>query len=364
LTNAVTIDSVLQSLSGMGMAELLQVDPNSSVYSLLALSDADLERVDVVVLNLAVARGIKSLQHLDVQRYIDVIDDWTKQFADFLPECEARNFNRFPERFHNDVHFFRMGALAGFLGSHIGIAYIEEQRNLEKIAYTDPSHLFINGVIDTKRGTCGNLAALHVSIARRLGWPVAICSAGSHWLSKYDDGKVKHTIETSKIGIPGFDVKPDSWYMEHFKFPHKGVLCGSELRKLSAREMLGAFVASRGRHHTDIRRPQTADLDYSLARHLLPNHRKTHMRACATMVKLSVNLFEPNEVGHMNTLFEDLAPVMAPDLYAQREKLYARQPPEGIVNFVNPFAGNYSQTVVAAGCFSPKKIEVKTERMQ
>jgi hypothetical protein len=121
-------------------------------------------------------------------------------------------------------------------------------------------------------------------------------------------------------------------------------------------------VAARGRHHTDIKKPQTADLDYSLARHLFPNHRKTHMRACATMVKLSVNYFEPNEVGHMNSFFEDLCPTMAPDMYAQRHKLAARSIPEGTVNFAaplpNPFAGSYSQTVVSAACFSPKKIEV------
>jgi hypothetical protein len=183
-----------------------------------------------------------------------------------------------------------------------------------------------------------------------MGWPVSLCSTGTHWVSRYDDGKAAYIIECSKIDNSGFfSADPDSYYIERFKLPMRALRCGSELRKLTAREMLGAALARSARHHVDVRKWQRADSDYSLARHLFPNHRQTHMRACATMVKLSANIFEPHETGHMNSFFEDLCPQMAPDVYERREQLYARAPVSTGMQYANPFAGHYPQTVVDAG---------------
>jgi hypothetical protein len=145
--------------------------------------------------------------------------------------------------------------------------------------------------------------------------------------------------------------------MKQFKLPQKAVQCGSELRRLTAREMIGAFLSSRGRHHTDIRKPNLADLDYSLSRHLFPNHRRTHMRAVATLVRHGNSLFEPDEVGHMNSLFEDLAPTIAPEIYAQRHKLFARRSSVLGVRYENPLSQHYPETVVASGRFSAKPIK-------
>ncbi len=111
----------------------------------------------------------------------------------------GRAFQTTPWKWRNDIlRFFRVGMLAGFLGNVIGIDYIEEQKHAERISYTNPSDLFLNGIIDTKRGSCANLAALHVAISRRMGWPVSLASAGTHWISRFDDGQVYHNIETSK----------------------------------------------------------------------------------------------------------------------------------------------------------------------
>jgi hypothetical protein len=173
------------------MADLFRINPKSSVWSLLALPDADLERVDLVILNLAVARGIDSLRDLNVQKYIDVVDGWTEQFERYISAAEQRNFYNAPHKYKNDVNFYRIGAVAGFLGVFLKIAYIESQFKATKIAYTNPSDLFLNGVVDTKRGTCGNLSILHVAICRRMGWPVSLCSTGTHWLSRYDGAIVK-----------------------------------------------------------------------------------------------------------------------------------------------------------------------------
>jgi len=329
------------------MADLLQVDPKSSVWSLLALDDSHLERVDLVILNLAVARGIDALKDLDVEKYVKVVDGWTNQFRQFLPGAEYRMFNKAPERWHNDIHFFRTGMLAGFLGSKIGIAYIEEQRDQKYVRYTNPSDLLLNGVIDTRRGNCCNLAQLHVAISRRMGWPVSLCSVYYHWLSRFDNGKSVHTIEASKIDNSGqFASSPDEWYIKKFEIPKKAIECGSELRSLKAREMIGVFLACCGRHYADIRRHDLADVSFALARHLFPNHRQTYTRALdAAMLSRGRSLFESGEKHHTDSVFHGIE--------GDAETIQARKRPPAIVNYSEPLMTGFAQVIGAYGCFSP-----------
>ncbi len=120
-----------------------------------------------------------------------------------MPGAE-RVFRKTPQDWKNDVNFFRFGVLCCYLEHEAGIAYKEDQRNVTAVWYTDPSDLFLNGVMDTRRGTCANMAALHVAIGRRLGWPVSLACARSHFICRYDDGKVTHNIETTQAGYGGF----------------------------------------------------------------------------------------------------------------------------------------------------------------
>jgi regulator of sirC expression with transglutaminase-like and TPR domain len=66
----------------------------------------------------------------------------------------------------------------------LGVAYREDQREAKRILYTDPTDLFINGVMDTARGTCGNMALLHVVLGRRIGLPVSLACVGSHFICR------------------------------------------------------------------------------------------------------------------------------------------------------------------------------------
>ncbi len=168
----------------------------SNVWQWLAVDDSTLEQSDLVEINLTLASGIPGLESLDIDRYVNIVDDWTDQFRRQLPDME-RMFRATPERWKNDIGFFRVGMLMGFLGHVIGITYIEEQKHAQSVRYTDPGHLFLHGLIDTKQGTCGNMAALHVAMCRRMGWPVSLACARSHLLSRFDDGNVIHNIEAT-----------------------------------------------------------------------------------------------------------------------------------------------------------------------
>ena len=268
---------------------------------LLECSDAGLGRVDPLVMNLLVAKSIPSLADLDVPRYQKLADQWAEDVRRRLPGAE-KVFWRTPQDWKNDVNFFRLGVLCGYLEHEAGIAYNEDQRYATAVYYTDPSDLFLNGVMDTRRGTCGNMAALHVAVGRRLGWPVSLACVRSHYICRYDDGTVTHNIEATQAGYGGFKSDPDEYLIEQYGLPPKAISSGSDLRAVGSRELLGIFVGLRGRHMRDTGRLDEAERDYLLARHLFPSNRKLYIDATAVAVERSHRLFEPAELGSPQSL--------------------------------------------------------------
>ena len=196
---------------------------------LLACSDAELARVDPLVMNLLVARSIPSMADLDIARYERLADWWAEDVRRRLPGAE-RVFWQTPEDWKNDVNFFRLGVLCGYLEHEAGVAYVEEQRHATAVRYTNPSDLFLNGVMDTRRGTCANMAALHVTIGWRLGWPVSLACVASHYICRYDDGQVTHNIEATQAGYGGFKSDPDAYLIEQYELSPKAISSGSDLR--------------------------------------------------------------------------------------------------------------------------------------
>ncbi len=164
--------------------------------------------------------------------------------------------------------------------------------------YTDPTDLFLNGVMETRRGTCGNLAMLHVVLGRRLGWPVSLACVGSHFVCRFDDGEKVINIETTDTGRDGFATPADERLMEKNHLPRKAVECGSDLRSLTPREMLGQFFGLRARHYENTVRLPEAERDYLLARYLFPQNRQLYVAQNQISVQVSMDLFEPHEKGH------------------------------------------------------------------
>ncbi|AGA28339.1 transglutaminase family protein [Singulisphaera acidiphila] len=268
---------------------------------LLACSDAELARIDPLVMNLLVAKSIPILADLDIARYQKLADQWAEAVRRRLPAAE-RVFWQTPQDWKNDVNFFRLGVLCGYLEHEAGISYNEDQRYATAIRYTDPSDLFLNGVMDTRQGTCGNMAALHVALGWRLGWPVSLACVRSHYICRYDDGTVTHNIEATQAGYGGFKSDPDEYLIERYELPPKAISSGSDLRAVNPREMLGIFLGFRGRHMRDTDRWDEAERDYLLARHLFPMNRKLYVDAMGVAVDRSVRLFEPGELESPQSL--------------------------------------------------------------
>jgi hypothetical protein len=236
---------------------------------LVSLADGELARIDPLLLNLVVARGIPTLAHLDIAAYQRLADQWAAEIGRCATEDEPM-FRRCPGSWKSDLAFFRLGVLCWYVDEVLDIHYREDQRGLKSVAYTDPNDLFLNGVMDSRRGTCANMAALHVALGWRLGWPVSLACAGWHLICRYDDGRRTHNIEATNNGRGGFHSHPDEYYRQRYLIPEAAVQCGSDLTALRPRQLLGLFAGMRARHWEDIGRLDEAAGDYRQACTLFP----------------------------------------------------------------------------------------------
>ncbi len=271
-----------------------------TIHEMFGMDEAQLRDVDPVEMDLAVAKGVWQLRGLDVRRYQGVVDEWANELQEFLHRAEP-DFYQNAEHWKNDIHFFRLGGLCYFVVCKLQIRYIDQQREAECILYNNPSDLFMNGVIDTRQGTCGNMATLHLALAWRLGWPVTLACAGNHLYCKFDNGAVRHNIETTNNSERGFQSHPDEYYREIYRLPRIAAECGSDLRALTPREVFGIFFKHRARHRVDVGELVGAERDLLLARNLFPANRMANRMLLGVMAQLNRDRFAPDEAGHPAT---------------------------------------------------------------
>ena len=267
------------------------------VEQFLSMSSEELRRTDPLVMNLVVAKGIPSLANLDIGQYAALADEWATDIRQRLPGMEP-HFHRSPQDWKNDIRFFRLGIVCWYVDEVLKVTYPDELANAEDRIYVDPLNVFVNGLMDRRRGSCANMPVLHVAIGWRLGWPVSLACAGNHLFCRYDDGKVTHNIEATAFGRGGFRSHPDDYYREQYHIPEIAVACGSDLRAVTPREMLGLFVSVRAMHFAVSREMCEAELGLLLARHLFPRNRILYSSQMEASIECGLRMFDRGESGH------------------------------------------------------------------
>lgn len=279
-----------------------------TVPHLLAMSPKELACIDPLAINLIVAKGIPALADLQISAYQETINRWVMDFTQrCLPRWEPY-FHEAPQDFENDIRYFRLGMVCQYLELEVGIEYNSDQRDVQGVHYTNPSDLFLNGVIDTRQGTCGNMAALQLAIGWRLGLPVSLACVNSHYILRFDDGETIYNIEATQSGYGGFKSDPDQFLIETKNLPAIALSCGSELRALRPHEVFGSFIGLRARHLQDVGKSQgdeekilASEPDWLLARQLFPTNRVLYKSQMVISSMRGDSLFEPREAGHPTT---------------------------------------------------------------
>ena len=231
------------------------------------------------------------------RRYVDLADKWAADIRQRMAQMEPQFYGN-PGSWKNDIRFFRLGIVCWYVDEILHITYPDELANAEDRIYDDPMNVFVNGLMERRRGSCASMPVLHVALGWRLGWPVSLACADSHLFCRYDDGEIIHNIEATNFGRGGFRSHPDEYYREQYRVPAIAESCGSDLRAVTPREMLGIFLSVRASHFAAVHLLSGAELDFLLARYLFPRNRILYTSQMEASTECGLRMFNWGESGH------------------------------------------------------------------
>ena len=213
---------------------------------LLHLSDAEFEKLDIVELNLAIAREIPACRGLDVARYCKTVDEW----AAWVKQEIDRHWYRFqdnPAEYKNSRAYFCALMMCTVIGQDFKVGY-----DREAFSFAKAEDQFIYGIIDQRRGTCISLPLLYIAIGQRLGYPIRAVALPGHTFCRWDDPEAGERLNIEAANGGGltdyddehyrhwpYEINP-RWEKEHHTLrsltmrEHASVMVGSRRRRCSA----------------------------------------------------------------------------------------------------------------------------------
>ena len=247
-------------------------------------------------MNLVVASGIPCFAELDIGHYVRLVDQWASDIRRRLPGMET-HFHRSPANWKNDIRFFRLGIVCWYVDEVLKVTYPDELANSEDRLYADPLDIFLNGLIDRRRGSCASMPTLHVALGWRLGWPVSLACANNHLFCRYDDGEVTHNIEATAFGRGGFRSHPDNITGSSIVSRGRGRLrLGPACRDPAGNA--GPLRRHSAMHFACVRQMREAESGLLLARYLFPHNRLLYGSQMEASIQCGLQLFDRGEGGH------------------------------------------------------------------
>lgn len=187
----------------------------SKIDEILALPE---DKIDIGLAALILAKEIHP--YVDVRAYSARIDEMVEKARVLTKGSQDPNY--------------RVRALNTYLYKIEGIKYDLSDPTAEK-----PQNRHLNGILDTKKGSCVTMPLLYLAIAQRLGYPVYPVVVPQHIFLRYIDPRFKmQNIEATGGG----GYSPDEEYAEVLKISKKGIESGAYLRTLTYREFLAALI--------------------------------------------------------------------------------------------------------------------------
>jgi hypothetical protein len=138
---------------------------------LVKLSEAELSRLDLALVNLTCASELPGAEKIDFAHCLRTLDQW----AECVRQETERLISRFqekPDEYDNSLAYFQMLVLATVLQRQCGVRYNAEKISADASFTTEDT--FVHGIIQGNGGTCGSLPVLYAAVGRRLGYPLKL----------------------------------------------------------------------------------------------------------------------------------------------------------------------------------------------
>lgn len=200
-------DSSKPTESKLSQSDRTHRKGNTLFQELLQAEDGSM---DIAHISLRIAQ--EEYPAINIERYLECIDWYVRVISIRIAD------KREPVAIIQTIN--------DFLFSELGFTYV-------KTGYL--KDLYLNDVIDRRKGNCVGMSILFLSIAERLGLPIFGVNVPDHIFVRYDDGETEINIETGHEGIS----LNDSFYIAHSLEPFDvtSVENGCYLKNLTKKEV-------------------------------------------------------------------------------------------------------------------------------
>jgi regulator of sirC expression with transglutaminase-like and TPR domain len=144
--------------------------------------------------------------------------------------------------------------------------FFVERGFIADLDLADADNLFLDRILQRRRGYCTGLASVYITVARRLGLPVYAVATPSHLFLRHDDGTQPINIETLEDGR---EISDDT-YQRQYHIPQVSVQRGVFLRNLDEDRFLSQLVNNAGTLHSRAGESERAQELYQRALQLDP----------------------------------------------------------------------------------------------
>jgi tetratricopeptide (TPR) repeat protein len=184
------------------------------------LIQIDEQFLDIAETSLLIAK--EEYSEIKIRDYVECVDWYARMIKARIMEGDE------PETIVNTIN--------EFLFDELGFTYVQTG-NLED--------LYLNKVIDERKGNCIGLSILYLSIAERLKLPLFGVNVPEHIFVRYDDGEQRINIE---MGHRGMSLA-DTFYVTHSieRFDKKSVEDGCFLMNLNKKEVISNVFLNRSK---------------------------------------------------------------------------------------------------------------------
>jgi hypothetical protein len=257
-----------------------------SHYELLAMSPAELGKVDIAIVNLLCAQGLPGAEKLDIPAALKRLDEWAAKVKFHTQRHLYRvNDPRYADHYAHSEARLKAEFIVQCLQEDCGVHY--NVNRIDTPDFSNSQDMFLHGMIDsTNGGTCASMPVMYVAIGRRLGYPMKLALAKQHVFCRWDDGKEMINIEGATNG--GVSYYDDDHYR---KWPtpitDEEMASGEFLKSLNPQEEMAAFLLNRAMCMLANHRPNDARASLTEGLVLMPNSPTLRGALGSTMI------FEP-----------------------------------------------------------------------
>jgi hypothetical protein len=223
---------------------------NPTLVQLAAMTPLQLAQMDIALMNLRCAEGLRGAEGLDVAEALKKLDQYAKR----VEQETLRHLYRFrehPEEYQDSEAYFRLMMMAVILQEDFKVTYnpkrIDTPSELQpnQQFYADAKDVFIHGLTGAPMmGTCSSLPVFYVAVGRRLGYPLFLVTTRNHLFVRWEEGETKLNVEATARGFVTYD---DAHYRQWpFPVTEAEIQAHRYLKSLTPPEELACFLVIRG----------------------------------------------------------------------------------------------------------------------